>query len=123
MLNEANDEGNDDARTMLKAIEFYKSSFSKPIDVKVEYIARNTRVMAAKVSLQDTGIKYFDVIPHITIAKTHTAQSREANDLIGKCDSLRNKRLPQGTEGIYWIDVSDDLRVSGHVKFTKHGSS
>jgi hypothetical protein len=123
MLNEANDDENENARIILRAIEFYKSSFSKPIDVKVEYIARNTRVMAAKVSLKDSGIKYFDVIPHITIAKTHSAQSREANDLIGKCDSLRKNQLPQGTEGIYWIDVSDDLRVTGHVKFTKHGNS
>ena len=107
---------------LLQAIKSYETLGPKDIPVNLVYIARNERVMAARVNIGDIAVKYFDVVPHISLAKVEDAEFREANNLIECCDRLRSDKHPQGTDGIHWIDISRTPRIYGRIQFSRHGS-
>ena len=111
-----------DVSDLKMAIEAYQSMSAVDIDVRLEYVAWNESVMAAKVSIPNPKVRYFDVVPHISLAKTPQAEFREANTLIHRCDEIRSLGMPQGTHDISWRDLPADSRIIGRLKFTKHGS-
>ena len=123
--NTAKDLGEDleqQVKGIREAIAIYHSLSARDIPVRLEYVGWSERVMAAKVTIIDPQVRYFDVVPHISLAKTASAEFREANVLIRRCDELRKLNMPQGTDGIYWKEVSDIYNVIGRIKFTNHGS-
>jgi len=105
-----------------KALAIYRTVSMKDIPVAIEYVAWNDRVMAAKVTIMDSQIGYFDVCPHISLAKIPRAEFRESNTLISRCEDIRSHNLPQGTDGIYWSNLKEGFAIVGRLKFTNHGS-
>lgn len=107
---------------LLDVIKSYETLATKEIPVKLVYIARNDRVMAAKVSIEDPTVRFHDVVPHISLARVNGAEFREANKLVENCDRLRSENFPQGTNGIRWTDLPNGPVIKGRLKFSRHGS-
>jgi hypothetical protein len=111
----------DPSETYRKAISAYCNLNDKDIPVKLLYVARNDRVIAIRAQILEPAVKYFDVIPHISLSKVKDAEFRESNELIKICESLRSNSLVQDHKNIEWIDIDTDDVIEGKIRFRKHG--
>ncbi len=105
------------------AIDMYKHLTRQNVVVRPIYVAKNERVMAVKVefSHHHSDIKYFDVVPHISIAKLPAAEFREANYLIEACDELRSRNCTDPTGMLQWEDFHVRETLTGSIHFKMHG--
>ena len=106
------------------AIRLYESLCDDPIQVRLVYTAKNERVMAIRVEILDKSIRFFDVSPHVSIAKVPEAQFRESDALVKEVDVFRNQGLrntsPDGK--ILWRDIEDEVEICGRIVFRRHSS-
>lgn len=107
----------------MSALKKYRQLSRMNLLVRPVYVAKNDRVMALKVEFMDqhSDTPFFDVVPHISIAKIPSAEFREANHLIEDCDTFRKDGLPNGTNGVHWMDIDDRRTLSGNIQFKSHG--
>ena len=106
------------------AVAAYQSIGDEEIRIRILYVARNDRVMAARVEIENDSVRFFDVIPHVSISKTKDAQFRESNDLIRAVDERRRQGQDPTHEPtrVFWKDVESDNICFGKVEFKLHGS-
>ena len=105
-----------------RAIAGYKRTQS-PIGVKIEYVAKNEHVTAVKCTIQTSKLKFFNVIPHVSLGKTDSAQFRECNELIEQVEQFRQRDGNIGKrDNTEWIDLTnDETLVHGTLRFARHG--
>ena len=101
------------------AIRFYESAAEIPIAVRPVYVAQNDRVAVMRVDIIDKSVRYFDVVPHISLAKVPEARFRECNDLVKHVDAMRSKNIVEST--ISWTDLERDDEIIGSIRYKTHG--
>lgn len=107
----------------LSAISQFKELRDSKLPVKLKYIAKNDRVAAVCVEIMDPSVKYFDVIPHVSLAKVPEAEFRESNFMIEAVEKLRAEgKKGRSDDGRFtWIDVDDSDPTFGKIRFARHG--
>ncbi len=105
------------------AVSRYDANDVHPVPLKILYVARNDRVMAARVEILDTSVPFFDVVPHVSIAKVEDAQFRESNELIASVEQLRGSGISLALDGVEIVEVPPaDSVCNGTIVFKTHGS-
>ncbi len=107
-----------------EAIAAYQAIVDDDIQIRIIYVAKNDRVMAARVEMLNDSVRFFDVVPHISIAKTKDAQFRESNDLVKEVDELRCAGIDRANTAkqVSWKDIEHDNVCLGRISFKAHGS-
>ena len=108
------------------AIEMYLQLRDTPIPVVLQYVAQSSRAMVVKCTFGQGnvhGLKFFDVIPHVSLAKIKAAQFRECNTLVADVERLREMGCRgQNIDGtISWVDLDDESPIFGKLRFVHHG--
>jgi hypothetical protein len=107
-----------------EAIAAYQAIVDDDIQIRIIYVAKNDRVMAARVEMLNDSVRFFDVVPHISIAKMKDAQFRESNDLVKEVDELRCAGIDRANTAkqVSWKDIEHDNVCLGRISFKAHGS-
>lgn len=102
-----------------KAASLFRKLKNKPVELKLRYVAWNSRVVAVRVDFIDEIVPYFDVTSHISIAKVKEAEFRESDSLVREVDRIM--KAGGKSEGEFqWKELADIETVYGKVAFRPH---
>jgi hypothetical protein len=104
------------------AIDTYKSLIDQPVRIRPVFIAKNDRVSAIRVKILNRRVRYFDVVPHISIGKKQDANFRESNSLVETVDKLKSSNRHVVDQSVKWSKITDSQDIFGMICFKKHGS-
>jgi hypothetical protein len=106
------------------AIRKYTELRNVDVPIKLKYVAKNDRVMAVRVEILDDSVKFFNVIPHISLAKVPEAEFRESNFLIEAVEKWKSEGQDDKSNkgGLSWLDLDDCDPIVGRIRFVRHGS-